>query len=398
MDSEPLDRISKLESGLSDAREQAKAQQNTLDEILRHIQGLSATRDSQPPVGPPPAMPRVAIPTEAEPRAPTRGLKPAAPNEFDGDRLKGRAFLNSCRLYISLCADQFRDEQAQVHWALSFMKSGRAALYANQILRKETSDGHPAFFYWRDFEQDFTAKFCPKNEATSALTKLESTRYYQGRKAVDDYIDEFTELIEEAGYSDGLSIVMKFRKGLDREVQDRIAEMVLGRPGDDDPEGWYDAARVFDANKMANQAFHGTQRTVTSFPTTRPPVPTSRTVPMTHPAAPVSHFRTSQYPGIPTRASNVPTPMEIDSARRRNPIPMICRRCGETGHFARECPRGFDVRYMSSDEREDWIEHLLSQADVAAVADRPLTPTPEAPETAPQASEGEGEDFTSHSG
>jgi len=41
---------------------------------------------------------------------------------------------------------------------------------------------------------------------------------------VDDYIDEFSELVDEAGYTDGLSIVMKFRKGLDRDIQDRIAE------------------------------------------------------------------------------------------------------------------------------------------------------------------------------
>jgi hypothetical protein len=81
-----------------------------------------------------------------------------------------------------------------------------------------------------------------------ALTKLESTQYYQGRKSVDDYIDEFSELVEEAGYSNGLSIVMKFWKGLDWDIQDWIAEMVQGRPGDDDPEKWYAAVRVLDAN------------------------------------------------------------------------------------------------------------------------------------------------------
>jgi hypothetical protein len=65
---------------------------------------------------------------------------------------------------------------------------------------------------------------------------------------VDDYIDEFSELVEEAGYSDGLSNVMKFWKGLDQDIQDRIAEMVQGRPEDDDPEGWYTATWVLDAN------------------------------------------------------------------------------------------------------------------------------------------------------
>jgi hypothetical protein len=76
---------------------------------------------------------------------------------------------------------------------------------------------------------------------------------------VDDYIDEFSELVEEAGYVDSLSIVTKFRRGLDRNVQDWIAELVQGRPEDDDPEGWYSATRMFDANWTANQAFHSTQ-------------------------------------------------------------------------------------------------------------------------------------------
>jgi len=34
----------------------------------------------------------------------------------------------------------------------------------------------------------------------TALTKLESRDYHQGKKVVDDYIDEFSELVDEAGY------------------------------------------------------------------------------------------------------------------------------------------------------------------------------------------------------
>ena len=94
------------------------------------------------------------------------------------------------------------------------MKSGRAALYTNWILRKEASEDLSVFLSWQGFEWDLSSKFCLKNEATVALTKLKSSCYYQGQKAVDDYIDEFSELINEAGYTDGLSIVMKFWKGL----------------------------------------------------------------------------------------------------------------------------------------------------------------------------------------
>jgi hypothetical protein len=154
-------------------------------------------------------------PADPIPSVWAQGLKPVTLNDFDVDCIKGRAFLNSCWLYISLCEDQFKDEQAKIHWALTFMKSGHAALYVNSILWNEASQHVPSFLSWQDFEGGFISKFCPKNEVTAALTKLQYTHYYQGRKVVDDYIDEFSELVEEAGYVDSLSIIMKFWRGLD---------------------------------------------------------------------------------------------------------------------------------------------------------------------------------------
>ena len=68
------------------------------------------------------------------------------------------------------------------------------------------------------------AKFCPANEASLAIMRLESQKYYQGTRDVDSYIDEFETLVEVSGYTDPIAIVLKFRRGLNPLIQNRIAE------------------------------------------------------------------------------------------------------------------------------------------------------------------------------
>jgi hypothetical protein len=88
--------------------------------------------------------------------------------------------------------------------------------------------------------------------------RLEGTRYFQGRKSVKDYVDEFEELVDTSEYTDDLAIVMKFRRGLDSEIQNKIAELRVDRPDDNDLKGWFEAAKRLDCNRLANEAFNGT--------------------------------------------------------------------------------------------------------------------------------------------
>ena len=169
--------------------------------------------------------------------------------------------------------------------------------------------------------------------------------------------------------------------------------MVQGRPEDNDPDGWYQAARMFDANRAANQAFHGVQRAVVPTPSTWttlliskmfPPAQTPFTTPPRH---------TLVYPGVPTRASIVPTPMEVDAARLRKPTPVLCRCCGEAGHFARDCPKTYDIRYMMLEEKETWIEQHLTAADVTVA--EALSKTLETLEASEDLSDDPEQGFTS---
>jgi hypothetical protein len=62
--------------------------------------------------------------------------------------------------------------------------------------------------------------FCPENEATMELRRLESEWYSQGRQNIEAYIDEFRDLIDLSGYTDPITIVLKFGRGLNATTQD----------------------------------------------------------------------------------------------------------------------------------------------------------------------------------
>jgi hypothetical protein len=118
---------------------------------------------------------------------------------------------------MNLALQQFTNKTSKVHWALSYI--------------------------------------CPKSKAQRALTQLETAEDHQGCRTVDKYTDEFQDLIELAGYTDGLAIVIKFRCGLSWEIQDQVATMPVGQPADDKPEDWYEAAALCDENRITNAAF-----------------------------------------------------------------------------------------------------------------------------------------------
>jgi hypothetical protein len=129
-------------------------------------------------------------------------IKLASPDNFDGDRSKGHAFLTSCELYLSLTGPDYPDEQSHIHWALSFFKSGRVVTFAECIVRQEMRTGVMAFADWMDFTLEFMSTFCPENEAMSTLMRLESDCYFQGQRNIDVYIDEFKDLVDMSSYTD----------------------------------------------------------------------------------------------------------------------------------------------------------------------------------------------------
>ena len=121
------------------------------------------------------------------------------------------------------------------------MKSGRAATFAQRTLRKEFRTKKPAFADYQEFHQQLELEFCEEDETTHALMHLESDQYHQGLRTISEFIDEFQELVDLSGLTDPIAIVLKFRRGLNPAIQDKIGESE-SRPDNADIEGWYTKA------------------------------------------------------------------------------------------------------------------------------------------------------------
>jgi hypothetical protein len=206
----------------------------TLNKFIAIMGNQEAARNIPPPLLVSPLL----ITTTLQVSQPSR-VKPGIPSHFDGDRAQGRTFLTSCELYISLTALDFVNEQVRIHWALSYFKGGHVASFAKRILQQELWSGKMCFTSRSDFTKEFASTFCPENEATTVLMQLKSDWYYQGKRNVEAYIDEFKDLIDLSGYTNPITIMLKFRRGLNLTTQDRIAKSGMDRPSDIDFNGWF---------------------------------------------------------------------------------------------------------------------------------------------------------------
>ena len=90
-----------------------------------------------------------------------------------------------------------------------------------------------------DFATTFKTEFTPAYSDTLAINCLELTAYYQKAHPLDEYIDEFQDLIADSRYSDLKTIVVKFRRGLSAQIQNSVATMASGRPSNASPGAWY---------------------------------------------------------------------------------------------------------------------------------------------------------------
>jgi hypothetical protein len=120
--------------------------------------------------------------------------------------------------------------------------------------------------------------------------------------------NEFKELIEQARYNQGLVIIIKFHQGLDKEIENIIANIPIGCPADDNAEACYKAAIPADENWTAKDLFHSSPKTSWTLKTV------GNVFSWTYPTSWPMHPTTFTPLKAPTPQN--PTPMDIDAAKK----------------------------------------------------------------------------------
>jgi len=60
--------------------------------------------------------------------------------------------------------------------------------------------------------------------------------------------------------------------------------------------------------------------------------------------------------------------MDVDTTRKTKSLPpQGCYRCGEANHLVRDCPHCIDVYQLTSEQREELIEDLLTLKDAVLI-------------------------------
>ena len=249
-----------IKATMDEMRSQHEATHQLLQDVLDRLSPTQA-QNVQGSVLMPPARqsPSSSIPMSSAGQK-KFSLKPSLPSEFNRDRASGKAFLTSCQTYLCLCPKAFENDDLKIIWAMSYMKARRTGRWATWEFEQEAKGGHLHFLDWPDFEVEFWKDFMPLDSEATVINILETTAYFQGKWTVNDYLNQFRNLIYDSGYTDPKTVVVKFRRSLNCQISMALASMASGRPLDTQPEAWYCLTVQMDQNQAANEAFQASYR------------------------------------------------------------------------------------------------------------------------------------------
>ena len=164
-----------------------------------------------------------------------------------------------------------------------------------------------------------------------------------------------------------MAIVLKFRRGLNPTVQNKIGESE-NRPDNTDIAGWYTTARRIDLNRLTNEAFNSGHLPHSSVPTRTPTQRNYVQRNMSYHPNPTP-LPTRHHAPPPTPSATLTPRPAISAPDGRHSAPK-CYLCRRPGHLARDCDLSTQIRSMSLSDRQDWLQGVMASVDEADAQDK----------------------------
>ena len=171
---------------------------------------------NQPPAAP--AAPSAASTKITE-------IRIGCPDESDGKAETAQAWLDSVRLYLLINHALYYDDDRKIAFALSYMKKGSAAIWAE--VRRQQGLATLSFRTFAQFQQDFENTFVDTNAAREAMNWLSTTRINAGEQ-LQEYINTFKLNVVCTKYDevkDTATLISYFSTGVPTWIMHHIQAM-----------------------------------------------------------------------------------------------------------------------------------------------------------------------------
>jgi hypothetical protein len=122
-------------------------------------------------------------------------LHVATPTPYSGKKEDFHGFRRELGLYLTANCKDFQNNESMVIFALSYMKIGPAARWADMFMDKALEEDD--WGSYADFLDQLTWDFSDKEEPRKALEEM--GRLYQGKGTASDYFQKMEQLASIAG-------------------------------------------------------------------------------------------------------------------------------------------------------------------------------------------------------
>ena len=254
----------------------------------------------------------------AEVQTSSKEPKISLPAKFDGTRSQFRGFLNQVRLVIKLHPSRYPTDVSRVG-LVGTLLTGTALSWFAPLLERHS----PLLEDFEGFVNEFQANFGDTDSMRTAVNKIRRLR--QGDRPASAYAADFRLLACDIPW-DEEALMDQFRQGLRNDVKDLLLTF------HDDPKSLTEA--ISRAVRCDNRLFE--RRSERQQMLRFRPTETYASVVASTPQV----SKPSLMEG--------PTPMEIETTRRRGPLSdaekqrrranRLCLYCGGPGHIAMNCP------------------------------------------------------------